>query len=145
MNTVVERGCELLNTRASDYGIRLVPKPDADLPPVRGVEVHLEQILLNLLRNAIEAVRDTDAADRLISVETRRCGDMARVTVRDGGPGIDADAAGKIFEILHSTKDYGLGVGLKICASLIEAHGGRLWVQPQQPGGIIHFEVPLAA
>ena len=143
LNAVVEHGCEMMSARAGDYGIELVPKLDAELPPVRGVEVHLEQIMLNLLRNAVEAIHDASSSDRLVEVETRRVGGMARVTVRDGGPGIDAKAAEKIFEFLHSTKDYGLGVGLQICRSLIEAHGGRLWIQPQQPGGIVHFEVPL--
>lgn len=144
LNAVVEHGCALMSARAGDYGIRLVPQVDAGLPPALGVKVHLEQIVLNLLHNAIEAIRDTGNGDSLIKVETCRAGNMARVTVRDDGPGIDTRAAEKMFEFLHSSKEYGLGVGLQICKSLTEAHGGRLWVQPQQPGGIVHFEVPLA-
>jgi two-component system, chemotaxis family, CheB/CheR fusion protein len=71
--------------------------------------------------------------------------DMAQVTVRDSGPGIDPAKAGKVFEPLASRKDYGLGVGLRISRSLIEAHGGRLWVEPHTSGGVFHFVLPFAS
>lgn len=69
---------------------------------------------------------------------------MAQVSVIDSGPGIDATMGDKVFEPLSSHKDYGLGVGLRISRSLIEAHHGRLWVEPHSPGGIFHFDLPLA-
>jgi signal transduction histidine kinase len=69
---------------------------------------------------------------------------MARVSVCDSGPGIDAGKVDKVFEPLASQKEYGLGVGLRISRRLIEAHGGKLWVEPHQPGGIFHFILPFA-
>jgi signal transduction histidine kinase len=108
------------------------------------VDVHIEQVLLNLLRNAIDAIRDASMSSGSITVMTRRFEDMAQVSVIDSGPGIDAATADKVFEPLASHKEYGLGVGLRISRSLIEAHGGRLWVEPHTPGGIFYFVLPFA-
>jgi C4-dicarboxylate-specific signal transduction histidine kinase len=108
------------------------------------VEVHLEQVLLNLLRNAIEAITEAGMAAARVSIETQRAGDRARVSVRDSGPGVDPAMVERLFDPLQSTKRDGLGVGLRISRSLVEAVGGRLWVEPRQPGGVFHFEVPLA-
>ncbi|MDP2056629.1 MAG: ATP-binding protein, partial [Thiobacillus sp.] len=105
---------------------------------------HIEQVLLNLMRNAIDAIRDAGMSSGSITVATRRVEDMAQVSVCDSGPGIDAAMADKVFEPLSSHKEYGLGVGLRISRSLIEAHGGRLWVEPHSPGGIFHFVLPFA-
>jgi len=69
---------------------------------------------------------------------------MARVTVTDTGPGIDAETAPHLFEPFFTRKAHGLGVGLPICRSLIEAQGGRLWAEPQAPGGVFRFTIPYA-
>lgn len=142
LNAVVRSTCTLMapKTRARGVDIAL---DLATLPPVLAVDVHIEQVLLNLLRNAIDAIRDADMSNGSITVTTRRFEDMAQVSVIDSGPGIDAAAADKVFEPLASHKEYGLGVGLRISRSLIEAHGGRLWVEPHTPGGIFHFVLPF--
>jgi signal transduction histidine kinase len=71
--------------------------------------------------------------------------DKAQVSIRDNGPGIDAETSVALFEPLSSTKQHGLGVGLRISRSLIEAHGGQLWVEPHTPGGTFHFTLRFAA
>jgi signal transduction histidine kinase len=129
--------------KARARGIDIALDLAATLPPVMAVDVHIEQVLLNLLRNAIDAIRDASMSNGSITVTTRRFEDMAQVSVIDSGPGIDAAVADKVFEPLASHKEYGLGVGLRISRSLIEAHSGRLWVEPHTPGGIFHFVLPF--
>jgi len=144
LNTVVRNTCTLMAPKTRSRGIELMLDQDGTLPHVMGVGVHIEQVLLNLLRNAIDAIRDAGMKHGSIRVETCHEVGMARVSVHDSGPGIDAEHADKVFEPLASRKEYGLGVGLRISRSLIEAHGGRLWVEPHRPGGIFHFVLPYA-
>jgi PAS domain S-box-containing protein len=145
LNAVVRNACALMVPKAYNRGIDLVTDLADTLPPVMGVGVHIDQVLFNLIRNAVDAIRDARMKGGSIAVTTRRLEGMAQVSVTDSGPGIDAEEAVKVFESLTSRKKYGLGVGLRICRSLIEAHGGRLWVEPHSPGAIIHFTLPLAA
>lgn len=144
LNALVRNTCTLMAPKTRSRRIELVLDLDETLPQVMGVGVHIEQVLLNLLRNAIDAVRDAGMKNGFITMATGREAGMARVSVRDSGPGIDAEHAEKVFEPLASRKEYGLGVGLRISRSLIEAHGGRLWVEPHRPGGIFHFVLPFA-
>lgn len=144
LNPVVSRACTLLAPRARGGGVTLVVDLAEDLPPVAGVDVHIEQVMLNLLGNALDAIQGAGMASGRIEVMTRRDGDMARVTVHDTGPGIDAATAGRLFEPFFTRKAHGLGVGLPICRSLVEAQGGRLWAEPHTPDGVFHFTLPLA-
>lgn len=143
LNAVVRSTCTLMAPKARARGIDIVLDLATTLPPALAVDVHIEQVLLNLLRNAIDAIRDAGKSHGSITVTTQRFEDMARVSVIDSGLGIDAAVADKVFEPLTSHKEYGLGVGLRISRSLIEAHGGRLWVEPHTPGGIFHFVLPF--
>jgi PAS domain S-box-containing protein len=143
LNAVARSTCTLMAPKARARGVDIALDLTT-LPPVLAVDVHIEQVLLNLLRNAIDAIRDANMSSGSITVTTRRFEDMAQVSVIDSGPGIDAAVADKVFEPLASHKEYGLGVGLRISRSLIEAHGGRLWVEPHTPGGIFHFVLPFA-
>lgn len=145
LNAVVRSSCVLMQPKAHNRGIDLVLDREDALPPVMGVEVHIEQVLFNLIRNAVDAIRDARMTSGSITVVTRRLGDMAQVSVIDSGPGIDAETAARVFDAPFSRKKYGLGVGLRISRSLIDAHGGRLWVEPHTPGAIIHFTLPFAA
>jgi two-component system CheB/CheR fusion protein len=144
LNVVVRSTRTMMAPKARTRGINIVLDLDETLPPVMGVDVHIEQVLLNLLRNAIDAIRDAGMTSGSITMTTRRVENMAQVSVIDSGPGIDAAMADKVFEPFSSRKEYGLGVGLRISRSLIEAHGGRLWVEPHSPGGIFHFVLPFA-
>lgn len=143
LNEVVQRASDLMAPRTRRTGFTLEMQLDPGLPQVMGVDVQVEQVLLNLLRNAFDAMQEASATGGTLTVQTQRLGDLARVTVTDSGPGIDANAAARLFEPLTSRKPSGLGVGLRISRSLIEAHGGRLWVEPRVPGAMFHFELPL--
>ncbi|MBW8459042.1 MAG: PAS domain-containing protein [Thiobacillus sp.] len=143
LDAAVRSTCTLMAPKARARGIDIALDL-ATLPPVLAVDVHIEQVLLNLLRNAIDAIRDANMSSGSITVMTRRSENMAQVSVIDSGPGIPAAVVDKVFEPLASHKEYGLGVGLRISRSLIEAHGGRLWVEPHTPGGIFHFVLPFA-
>ncbi len=144
LNEVVRETCILMTPKSRSRGVEIVLDMDGTLPHISGVGVHIEQVLLNLMRNAIDAIRDARMKEGTITVSTRRENGMAQVSVCDTGPGIETGRVDKVFEPLSSNKSYGLGVGLRICRSLIEAHGGRLWVEPHVPGGIFHFVLPFA-
>jgi two-component system CheB/CheR fusion protein len=144
LNGVLLDACGLIRAKMKARNIRLQFELDASLPPVMGVEVHVEQVLLNLLRNGIEAIDEAGMHDGTVTVTSSLVQNMAQVSVCDTGPGIDANLAARLFGQLESTKVDGLGVGLRISRSLIEAQeGGRLWVEAHSPGGVFHFVLPL--
>ena len=116
-----------------------------DVPPVLIRRIAVERVLLNLLQNALEAAHDA-GAPAMIKVRTavNEAG-LAQVTVEDTGPGLDPGTAERIFQPFYTTKAEGLGMGLAISQTLIEAQGGRLWSEPPRVGGAtFHFTVPLA-
>ncbi|HET7366000.1 MAG TPA: PAS domain S-box protein [Burkholderiales bacterium] len=120
---------------------------DRTLPPVAGDRVQLQQVLLNLIVNAIEAMASVHDRPRELTIVSRRAdGDSAMVEVRDCGPGLDPQAAERVFEAFYTTKPQGLGMGLSISRSIVEAHGGRLWANPNEPhGAVFRFTLPFAA
>jgi PAS domain S-box-containing protein len=144
LNLVVRRACTLLTSRARGSGVTLTLDLADGLRFVAGVDVHIEQVLLNLLGNAIDAIQGAGMPGGSLTVTTRPWDGAARVTVSDTGPGIDPATATHLFEPFFTRKPHGLGVGLSICRSLIEAQGGRLWAEPQVPGGVFHFTLPFA-
>ena len=107
------------------------------LPHIHGDRVQLQQELLNLIINAIEAMRDGGEEDREVLISTRNEPDGVCVEVRDLGPGFAPAALERLFEAFYSTKSGGLGLGLSVCRSIIEAHNGRLWASPNLPRGAI--------
>ncbi len=147
LTAAVERAASLLAMRAESVGLRLRLKPGDGIPAVRGVASYVEQVLLNLISNAIEAMEGVEGAGgghEDIVVALCRDGNEVRVSVSDGGPGVEAGQADRLFEALYSTKAQGLGVGLGISRGLVESYGGQLWVEPQSPGGVFHFTLPVA-
>jgi signal transduction histidine kinase len=114
------------------------------LPHVQGDRVQLQQVLLNLIINAIEAMRDVDEEERELLISTRTEPDGVSVEVRDSGPSFEPAALDRVFEAFYTTKSNGLGLGLSICRSIIEAHNGRLWASPNVPRGA-SFQFALAA
>ena len=147
LNEILRNACALMESKARSCGISLLLDLDAGLRPVRGVDVHIEQVLLNLIRNAIEAIHGAGMTGGSITVTSgMHTGEgMAQVCVRDTGPGIDSESADTLFGSLASDKEYGLGVGLRISHSLIEAQDGRLWAEPHTPGGVFCFLLPLVS
>jgi PAS domain S-box-containing protein len=118
-----------------------------DLPPVLVNRLHIQKVLLNLLRNGVEAMRGAGVPDAaiIISVQTLAERKAALVTVQDNGPGMSAETAQRIFDTFFTTKVSGIGMGLAISRALVEANGGQLWVDPDSPSGAtFHFTLPFA-
>jgi signal transduction histidine kinase len=115
-----------------------------ELFAVQGDCVQLQQVILNLILNAIEAMSSVDGPRELVvSTEQRQMDGV--VTVRDSGPGIDPDQRERVFEAFYTTKSSGVGMGLSICRSIIDAHGGRLWIEANKPrGAALQFTLPSA-
>jgi signal transduction histidine kinase len=120
--------------------------PD-DLPPVRGDRVQLQQVILNLLLNAADAVRDLDDRPREVVVRTERDeGDCVRLTVQDTGMGFEPQDAERLFDTFYTTKNGGMGIGLSVSRSIIGWHAGRLWATPNDgPGATFSFTLPCGA
>jgi signal transduction histidine kinase len=117
----------------------------ADVPPVYVDRIEVQQVLVNLIRNAIEAMAHTAMRDRLLTIDMRTEHRRVRVSVGDSGPGIDPEIEPRLFHPFQTTKDTGLGLGLSICQSLIEAHGGRMGTAPtDSTGAVFYFELPFA-
>ena len=114
------------------------------LAPVVGDRVQLQQVVLNLLRNAAEAMREVNDGARGLTIRTEQeDGDRVRVTVRDTGPGVDPHSIDKLFDAFYTTKRNGMGIGLSVSRSIVERHDGRLWVEPTDgPGATFAFSVP---
>lgn len=120
----------------------------ADLPSVLGDPVMIQQVLVNLARNALDAMRGADLPRRALTIAAREIAETRQIelTLTDTGPGIPQDAAGRVFSPFFSTRSGGMGVGLGICRSIIELHRGRLWFSPAPEGGsVFHIALPLAA
>jgi signal transduction histidine kinase len=115
------------------------------LPPVLADKAQLQQVILNLVINGIEAMQPiTDRARELAIRSEQADAQQARVTVTDYGIGFSADSADQLFNPFYTTKSGGMGMGLSICRSIIEQHGGRIWAMPHVPhGATIHFTLPL--
>jgi len=114
------------------------------LIPIRGDRVQLQQVLVNLILNAVEAMSSVEDGVRELSIRTEQSerGDILFV-VHDSGPGIDAGDLERVFEPFYTTKTSGIGMGLSICRSIINGHGGRLWVAPNEPrGAVFQFTLP---
>jgi C4-dicarboxylate-specific signal transduction histidine kinase len=118
----------------------------AGLSPVEGDRVQLQQVILNLILNAVEAMSSVSDGTRELSIGTKQSQeDGVLVTVRDSGPGIDPDHLERVFETFYTTKSSGVGMGLSICRSIINAHGGRLWAEANRPKGVVfRFTLPVA-
>jgi C4-dicarboxylate-specific signal transduction histidine kinase len=107
--------------------------------------VQLQQVVLNLIINAVEAMGGTIGRQREMLISTAKASsDGVLVTVRDSGPGLAPELLERVFESFHTTKPHGLGLGLSICRSIIENHGGRLWANANMPRGAeFNFTVPI--
>ena len=115
------------------------------LPHIQGDRVQLQQVILNLMINAIQAMSDLAGGERELHVTTELItSEGVRVGVRDSGPGFSAESLQRLFTPFYTTKPNGMGMGLSICQSIIEDHGGRLWATRLDPqGALFQFTIPL--
>jgi PAS domain S-box-containing protein len=144
INAVVREVIELTQTEAERNSVSVRTAFAEGLPEVPGDRVELQQVAVNLILNAIEAMSETTEGTRELLIRTTRAGcDGVLVAVMDSGPGLPPAGLERLFEPFYTTKPGGLGVGLSICRSIIEAHGGRLWASANEPrGAIFQFTVP---
>ena len=143
---MLEEAMTLAHAEASVRHVSLDLDAPADLPDLYGDRVQLEQVVLNLVHNAIDAIAVAGRLDGEVHVVARRQAAPPRVEigVLDNGPGIEGELAGRLFDPLTTDKQDGLGLGLSICASILEAHGGRVWLHSGKPGATeFRFSVPL--
>ena len=138
LNALIRRVTAIAATEGGGDPARIALQLADDLPPARADAVMLEQVILNLVRNAREALRTGGASEAPVLVATRRLdADHLEVSVADRGPGISRELADRMFEPLHTEKADGLGLGLNICRSIVEFHGGRLSGGPREGGGAL--------
>jgi signal transduction histidine kinase len=116
------------------------------LPAVLASRVQMQQVIINLVINSIEAMEAVSDRQRELVIRSYRdAAGQASVTVKDNGIGIKSDSADRLFDAFVTTKSNGTGMGLSICRSIIQAHGGRIWNEPNSPeGAVFGFSVPLS-
>jgi signal transduction histidine kinase len=142
-NKIIGELLEMLRAEAIRYGVSINTDLTADLPGIRSDRVQLQQVLMNLMLNSIEAMKETGGT---LSVKSRLNEEgLLQISVRDTGPGLPATQEEQIFEHFYTTKPQGSGMGLAICRSIIESHGGRLWAAPNgDRGACFNFTLPVA-
>jgi PAS domain S-box-containing protein len=145
LNGVIEGVVPLIRRELSDHGVSLRLDLAPALPPVRGDGVQMQQVILNLAINGIQAMADVHDRPRSLVIESR-CGESGDVlvAVRDSGTGFDPGGASRMFDAFFTTRPHGLGMGLSICRSIIEAHEGRLSAAAAEdgPGSVFQFRLP---
>ena len=143
INDAILEVVALTRTEAANNGVLVRTQLAEGLPPVQGDRVQLQQVLLNLIINAIEAMSGVREGERQLFISTENESEGVLVEVQDTGPGLTPATLDHLFNAFYTTKPGGLGLGLSICRSIIEAHNGRLWASPNVPrGAIFHFIAP---
>src|SRR5467141_3535003 len=146
LNEVVRDMIVLLRSEATRYSISVRTKLAADLPEVVGDRVQLQQVLMNLMINGIDAMRDVDGPRELVVKSERGEDQQALVSVSDTGVGLPQQQADQIFNAFFTTKSHGTGMGLRISRSIVESHGGRLWAAENSPrGASFYITLPTKA
>ncbi|MFZ5670736.1 MAG: PAS domain S-box protein [Pseudomonadota bacterium] len=141
---LLEEASALALVGAREQGVRVTLRFSRRAGSVIVDKIQIQQVALNLIRNAIDAMEVSPRKDLAISVDHAR-DDMVLVRVADTGPGIEPQVADRLFQPFVTTKAQGMGVGLSICRTIVEAHGGRIWVEPNEGGGaVFSFTLPLA-
>ncbi|MGE8131463.1 ATP-binding protein [Methylobacterium sp. NPDC080182] len=140
---LIEEAAALALVGVSESGVDVRFELDPSASVVIADKIQIQQVLLNLIRNAIEAMDGADV--RHLLVASSEVEEMAQISVDDTGPGISPEVEARLFHPFTTTKDSGMGVGLSICRTIVEAHGGRIWVEPgPRRGSSFRFTLPLA-
>jgi len=145
LSATVREVLEIANSELITRHVRVSMELDPGLPVVMGDRVQMQQILLNLLMNACEAMGGLPVADRKLKLATRHVPEEScvQVTVADSGRGIPPGDLERIFQPFVTTKPSGMGMGLAICRSVAESHRGRLWAESDGHGATFHLKVPV--
>jgi C4-dicarboxylate-specific signal transduction histidine kinase len=143
MNQVIQEMVALLRSETTRYSVSVLSNLGAELPQVIGDRVQLQQVLMNLMMNGIDAMKDVDGTRELAITSEPAEGEQVMVSVGDTGVGLPAGQADQIFNAFFTTKLHGTGMGLRISRSIVEAHGGRLWATDNSPrGASFHLTLP---
>lgn len=144
VNSIIEDALGLMEPDTRRQGTAIVSALSAHLPPVMADRVMVEQLVLNLMRNGMDAMRGLPQERRRLVISSAPAGNAVEVAIADHGCGIPPEIAVKLFEPFYTTKSEGMGMGLNICRSIIELHKGRLWFEANPAGGtIFRFTLPL--
>jgi two-component system sensor kinase FixL len=144
LHKIIEKSVSRALAGATRRNMRVTLALDRQLPPVLCDKMQIQQVIINLIRNAMDAMQETPEPHLHIA-SARADGGFAQVTISDSGPGLSEAEISRMFQPFVTTKDRGMGLGLTISQSIINAHGGRLWATPNAKAGIsFHFQLPLA-
>jgi signal transduction histidine kinase len=142
INQVIEEVAVLLRDELTRNHVSLRTDLGADLPRVSGDRVQLQQVVINLVMNGIEAMRSLAHLPRELFIKSARNHNAVLIQVQDSGEGLDPQQAEHIFEPFFTTKPEGIGMGLSISRSIVESHGGRLWAESSSKGALFQFTLP---
>ena len=145
LNGTIGEVLALVGNEAKKRSVAIRTQFADDLSPISGDRVQLQQVVLNLVMNAIEAMSGMDEGTRQLAITTRNIEEgQVQVIVQDSGTGIDPNTMGKIFDPFYTTKPGGMGMGLSISRSIIQNHGGRLWASRGDSGLTFYVSLPVA-
>jgi C4-dicarboxylate-specific signal transduction histidine kinase len=147
LNDVITETVDLAAHQASNSGVSMSTDLEPNLPPVLGDKIQFQQVILNLITNGLEAASSVDGRPRRLEIRTQMRGpDQVQVSVSDTGVGVAQGLLPRLFEPFFTTRSHGIGMGLPISRSIIEAHGGRLWAESSLgEGSVFQFTVPHSA
>jgi C4-dicarboxylate-specific signal transduction histidine kinase len=146
VNEVIREMIVLLRNQATRYSIFVRTDLAADIPQIMGDRVQLQQVLMNLIVNSIDAMKEVEGTRNLAIKSQRAENEQVMLSVSDTGVGLSPQYLDQIFDAFFTTKDHGTGMGLRISRSIIESHGGRLWAADNSPrGASFHFTLPTKA
>jgi signal transduction histidine kinase len=144
LNDVARESIEILSTLAVARKVELVSVITPDALPILGDRIQLQQVILNLAVNGIDAMRDTPSENRVIAIRTSRVEKFAELSVSDCGPGVPEDKIKQVFEPFFTSKAEGMGMGLSIARTITEAHNGQIWAENQPGGATFGIKLPLS-
>jgi signal transduction histidine kinase len=143
MNNVVDEMVPLLRGEATDYGVSLRTDLANNLPKFAADRVQVQQVLMNLMHNGIEAMKETGGV-LTVKSQLNQEGQI-QISIQDSGPGLPMGKVDQIFDAFFTTKPQGSGMGLAICRSIVDSHGGHLWATSNEGrGAAFHFALPMA-
>ncbi len=146
LSKLIEEASALALIGAKEHGVRVSYRFDTRFDMVLADKIQIQQVILNLIRNAIDAMITAPRRELAISTDIAVDEDFAEISVADTGPGLSSEIAGRLFESFMTTKPNGMGVGLSISRTIIESHGGRIWVETNADGGAtFHFTLKRIA